>query len=233
MDTPNYKSSNEKLNLYIDLDGTILDISEKYYRIYSDTIISLGYDLLSKEKYWQLKKEKRQEEDIAKMSGINETAIFKYYNKEWQSKIESLKYLEYDKLIPNAVKTLKNLKKFNRIVLVTLRKSQINLYKELERLNIVSLFDGILIGKGAGEQWEIKAKLVESDNTFEKKKSVIIGDTEVDIRAGKKLGIKTIAVLSGIRRKSMLLVERPDYIINNINKLPIIIKQIQAKEEEK
>lgn len=220
------------MNIYIDLDGTILEVSEKYYRLYYDIVTSLGYKPISKEKYWRLKKEKKREEDIAKISGISGITVFEYYNKEWQSKIEALNYLKCDKLVTDVVETLKNLRKYDRIILVTLRKSQVNLYKELEMVNIVSLFDGILIGNGAGEQWEIKAKLLESDNASKKGESVIIGDTEVDIRAGKKLGIKTIAVLSGIRSKSMLLVERPDYIVNTIKELPTAIKQIQAKEEE-
>ena len=42
-----------------------------------------------------------------------------------------------------------------------------------------------------------------------------IGDTETDIRAGKVLGLKSIAVTFGIRNADILMREEPDIILNS------------------
>jgi phosphoglycolate phosphatase len=49
--------------------------------------------------------------------------------------------------------------------------------------------------------------------------ALIVGDTEVDIRAGKAVGIKTVAVTSGIRSRAALEAEGPDVIVDDIRAL--------------
>ena len=49
---------------------------------------------------------------------------------------------------------------------------------------------------------------------------VVIGDSVVDIKAGKLAGAKTVAVLSGIYTREELEPEKPDLIIENINEFP-------------
>ena len=48
---------------------------------------------------------------------------------------------------------------------------------------------------------------------------IVIGDTETDIIAGNELGLKTIAVLNGIRTKELLLKSNPDFICNSVEDL--------------
>jgi len=43
--------------IYFDLDGPILDVSFKFHKIYTDLLGERGYTTLSKETYWQLKRE--------------------------------------------------------------------------------------------------------------------------------------------------------------------------------
>jgi phosphoglycolate phosphatase-like HAD superfamily hydrolase len=53
---------------------------------------------------------------------------------------------------------------------------------------------------------------------------VTVGDSVIDIRAGKKAGAKTAAVLSGIFSLDELERENPDLILENVNKLPAFLK---------
>jgi len=50
-------------------------------------------------------------------------------------------------------------------------------------------------------------------------KCVYVGDTRVDIRAGKAAGMKTVGVLTGFDDYDILKNEMPDAIINSIAKL--------------
>lgn len=51
------------------------------------------------------------------------------------------------------------------------------------------------------------------------KKCVYVGDTRVDIRAGKAAGMKTVGVLTGFDNYESLKNEMPDAIINSISRL--------------
>lgn len=52
---------------------------------------------------------------------------------------------------------------------------------------------------------------------------VIVGDSTVDVKAGKAAGSKTVAVLSGLYSREELQESAPDIIINTISELPKII----------
>jgi phosphoglycolate phosphatase len=48
----------------------------------------------------------------------------------------------------------------------------------------------------------------------------VVGDSTVDIQAGKNAGAKTVAVLSGIFSFEELQKQKPDLILKNVTKLP-------------
>ncbi len=53
-------------------------------------------------------------------------------------------------------------------------------------------------------------------------KDMIIGDTEIDIAVGRKLGMQSIAVASGIRTSHFLKQLKPDSVIKSILQLSMI-----------
>ena len=55
--------------------------------------------------------------------------------------------------------------------------------------------------------------------SFGPKETIIVGDTEHDILAGKSAGISTAAVLTGYRPKEKLAAAKPDFVINNLLEL--------------
>lgn len=213
--------------LYFDLDGTILDVSQRIYSVYLDMVNVLGGKALAKEVYWEAKREQLPEEVIAKESQIED--VPKYIRLR-QERLESPEYLKYDELIPRARESLSELKKNNQLVLVTLRQSKENLYQQLRRFKIEPLFNKVLVGGGSEERWRFKAEIISSDSHFEPQASIIIGDSEADILAGKKLEITTIAVLSGIRSKKKLLSIKPDYIIEDISQLKNMLLKVEANK---
>jgi HAD superfamily hydrolase (TIGR01549 family) len=57
-----------------------------------------------------------------------------------------------------------------------------------------------------------------------KEKTMMVGDMDVDVLAGKHAGILTCAVTYGIGKKEDILKAGPDYIIDDISQLKTIIK---------
>jgi phosphoglycolate/pyridoxal phosphate phosphatase family enzyme len=80
-----------------------------------------------------------------------------------------------------------------------------------------------------------KPKIVGKPNTFilkmilkrfkvSKREVLMVGDRlETDIEFGKKAGIKTALVLTGVSKRSEIKKVKPDYILNSIAELPSII----------
>lgn len=207
--------------IYFDLDGTILDVSDRLYQIYRDVITSFKCKPLSKTRYWRLKRNKISEDEI--VATTCPTNVISPYLKKRNSLIEFSKYLKHDKLNPNALKTLKILKKNNRLVLIALRRSRKNLQRELKELKLSPLFDKILTSN-RHEGYRSKVRLIKEDGHSD---AMIIGDTEDDVLAGKNLHVKTIAVSNGMRTKKFLVSLNPDYLINSLSEALKILRKYQ------
>ena len=54
---------------------------------------------------------------------------------------------------------------------------------------------------------------------FAPSETIIVGDTEHDIRAGHKVGLFTAAVLTGYRPKEKLALAKPHFILNDLSEL--------------
>ena len=50
--------------IFIDLDGPILDVSDRYYYSYANSLKEIGGRILDKDEYWNLKRTKVPDYDI-------------------------------------------------------------------------------------------------------------------------------------------------------------------------
>ena len=197
--------------IYFDLDGTIIEVSSRLYTLYK--ILMKGKKKLTKNKYWNFKKIRMSEEAIVKKT-CKDVKFIKDYVKKRKKIIEDEKFLKYDKTIKGSVAAINRLRKNNKTIIVTARKSRSNLIRELKRLKILRLFDKVLSSGTIS-----KKEMILKDSCFDRKKSIIVGDTEGEISAGKALKIKTISVLTGMRSKRYLKRHKPDLIIKGIKNL--------------
>jgi phosphoglycolate phosphatase len=206
------------MNIFFDLDGPIIDVSEKYYRIYCDLLSSGKYKLLTKSEYWNLKRNRVPENEILSKTGAEE--IYLWYRDERIRVIEMDDYLKFDHLTSHAKNILEMLSSSHALILVTLRTYKEQLFKELDGFDITKYFKLILNAPAnSSPKWKIKYDLIIKYHGNPGINSLFIGDTETDIQAGKNLGIKTIAVLNGIRSEEILRETNPDKIIREIGEL--------------
>ncbi|MGA2298969.1 MAG: HAD family hydrolase [FCB group bacterium] len=207
------------MTIFFDLDGPILDVSEKYYRIYADLLQSKNYETLAKSRYWELKRNKTPDREILGLTGAEQ--IRDWYKAERKSLIESDAYMKYDSVQHAALNVLEKLSSENTLFLVTLRNSYEQLQKELELFDIKKYFRSVLTAvEEKYPRWKLKYDLV--NNYFAGKlpqESFFIGDTETDIMAGKALGCKTIAVANGIRDVKILEDTKPDFIVISVKEI--------------
>jgi phosphoglycolate phosphatase len=130
-------------------------------------------------------------------------------------------------LIQNANKVLNELSSRFPLALVTLRYIKRSLIEDqLKRLKINSFFTTIIT------TLDVKRPKPSPDSFLEGAKRLdipiedcaVIGDSILDIRAGKASGAKTVAVLTGIFDESTLRKEKPDLVIKDITELPYYLK---------
>ncbi len=205
------------MHFFFDLDGPLLNVSEKFYKTYSDILYSESFVVLDKFLYWELKRNKTQEREIHSITH----AFVPDFSSRRKSIIETDDYQKLDTLQPFTKDVLALAKSKGAVYLVTLRHSREHVLKQLSNNGILSFFDEILTsGEETSPTWKVKYGLL--DNHFGgniPSKSLFIGDTETDILAGKSIGSRTIAVLNGMRNYEKIKQCNPDHIVPSISDL--------------
>ncbi|MBU0758129.1 MAG: HAD hydrolase-like protein [Nanoarchaeota archaeon] len=207
--------------LFFDVDGTLFDISRRFYFVYKKIVTGFGYKCLDYDEYWSLRKNNRTTKDIFLMSGTEEL-LQAYYEQRRQEFERLYTIIKCDRLIvhPSLLSDLK--KKKHKLVIVSARDNKENLLRELEFNKIDMYFDTVLTTPMFSTAKD-KVNAITLNFKDLSNKDIIIGDSESDILAGKALKIKTIAVLSGIRNKDTLAELEPDMIVHTVNNIREVI----------
>ena len=213
------------MQLFMDLDGTLFDISEKYYRLYVDCVCSLCGTPMSKKKYWTLKCAKQPTSRILTMSSLSSTLVPDYISR-FADSIESEQYTSFDLLFSFAIPTLRLLQQHHELYLVCGRKDPDAAMKCIGNAGLKKYFSKIVAGRKSEEGIVFKRRviieLIKSDNLW-----ATVGDTEDDINCVSKLSGISVGVLSGLRNKQMLAtLSHPSYIIPDIRDLPTLLDKV-------
>jgi len=196
--------------IFFDLDGTLIDYSKRNYYTYKLLIKKYKLRTLPFNTYWKLKRSKTIVVDNQNFSN------------DFINLIESPNALKKDRLFKYSKKVLALLKdKGYELYLVSYRASRKQTILQLKSLGIYDYFTEVCLGKGINgnitKSKYIKKHIKKDDDVY------VVGDTEDDILAAKKVNAISIAVLSGIRNKKILLKLNPNFIISDIRSLSKII----------
>ena len=189
-----------------DFDGTIIDVSRRDYAVYQELVAWLGGNPLPYCIYWPLRRKRTNIFEILSESGITDKVETEAFLARRTAMIEDEEYLRLDSLIPGVIETIKYNSPKILPYLVTTRCNKNHLFSQLNVLSIADLFKEIIASD--------KDKSVyysQIDNL-----SLIVGDTENDIKAAKLIGKPSVAVLSGIRDAEILKGYNPDRIIQSV-----------------
>ena len=213
-----YWSRQGHMEMYFDLDGTLIDVSRRHYTVYSTIAERLNFRPLSYDYYWSLKRAPTPLPQLLKQSrAVDHLDAFRAM---WLRLIEQDQYLDSDVLFAFTVEVLKSLRAEHTLILVTLRHSQRGLERQLNRLKLVPIFNKIISAPAIGGHAEFKTSLISKHQKAGG--GWIVGDTEADVMAGKALGFTSCAVASGLRCAEFLRTLKPDYIIDSIAHLPSV-----------
>ena len=197
--------------IYIDMDGTIVDYHNRFYIIYSIACCKVGMKPLSREKWLECRR--------------NGTPTYtqeehKLLDPIFEELFESPDYLCFDNLIHGMDSVIHTLQKNYDIHIVSFRAKDKNLRDQLAGYGITN-FGTIIQGFSSGIVVDEKASMIK--RVILNPKGWIIGDTNFEITAGQKLGLKTIAVTWGDKQRDTLEKYNPDFIVDKPKEILSII----------
>jgi len=200
-----------------------------------DVVKELSNKILTDEEAYKFWHSGRDFDKILASWGINDVAHF------W-NEFDTRDYDERVKLInegscllfPESLDLIKKLSKINHIKLGIISNTPPQIAEmEMEKLGLsiqyfdVSFFLGTQqqkIAKPNPTSLELSMKEIQT----KKHNTYMIGDTGLDVLAGKNAGIKTIFV-SREHNKNYVFNEKADYTIQNLNEICDIIKERDAE----
>jgi phosphoglycolate phosphatase len=217
-------AGSQKLTVFCDFDGPILDVSNRYYNTYQLGLAEVqahyqaqGYPLslhcLTKGQFWQMKQNRVPDAEIAMRSGLQAEQIEHFLQRVSQI-VNQPTLLHQDQLQPGVRWALELLHTQGvQLVLVTLR-CQEQAKQILQNYDLLNLFacvwgtsdtdaayhnfaqhkTDLLASAIAACSW----KRSPSDSAW------MVGDTEADVLAGQNFGVRTIALTCGIRSQTYL-----------------------------
>jgi phosphoglycolate phosphatase len=212
--------------LFFDLDGPILDVSPRYAALHEALVEEFGGRAMEAGLYWRRKRAVCAEEAILAELGVGEQAP--EYVRRRLELIETRPFLACDRPWPWAGAVLTALAKRHVLVMVTARAQRGALVDQLTRLELRRHFQEVLSSPAGSNVGQQKAALIRDylgRTRAPAGEHWIIGDTEADIDAGKWLGLRTVAVLSGIRDEEHLRAAGPDFLLNDIRELSFVLEK--------
>lgn len=215
------------LRLITDFDGPIMDVSERYYRVYQYCLTQVKHpeqsvQELSKGEFWELKRDRTPEKEIGLRSGL-ELAQAKQFAQLRKATVHTLPYLIYDQILPGAIETLAKAQSLGiDLAVMTMRRTR-ELEEAFGRYPLGDFFESdrrYCLSNDYQKTTDVEDKPLLMARAVQElppaEEVWMVGDTEADLVAAQKHQVKTIAVLSGIRNRRQLEIYQPNYIVNNL-----------------
>ncbi|MBV8882637.1 MAG: HAD family hydrolase [Chroococcidiopsidaceae cyanobacterium CP_BM_RX_35] len=216
------------LRLITDFDGPIIDVSERYYRVYQFCLEKIQRPdqtvrSLPKVEFWRLKRSRVPEQQIAMISGLDETQSKQFAQLRRQT-VHSQPYFSYDELAPGAVDALEKIQRAGvDLVVMTMRRVQ-ELNYAFDRHNLGRFFPKnrcYCLSNDYVKTRDVDDKPLLMERALAELPSAqhtwMVGDTEADIITAESHGIEVIAVLCGIRDRAQLELYKPDLIVQDLS----------------
>ena len=213
------KSKLKVKGILLDLDGTIVDSKEAYLEAVKTAFKTVGQRIVDPRIGTEIPKRLEQNLPIKDLlKGINVQKFLEVYlNAYYQNTSTKTKPL------PEISDTLKKLSEKAKLALITMRYvPKEKVIKELEKFGLAKYFQYVITALDTHEPKPSPEALIKCAKQFDIQmcECVVVGDSVADIKAGKTAGARTVAVLSGIFSQEELEREKPDLILESVNKLP-------------
>jgi len=205
--------------IILDLDGTIVDSREAYVEAAKAAFAAIGQEKVDIKIATEIPR--RLEQNLSINNMIKENDAQKFLDAYLKSyyRVTATK----TKLIPNVSETLKKLSQKAKLALITMRHvPKEKVIEELEKFGLAKYFQLVTTALDNSQPKPSPEALIKCARQLgiQTSECAVVGDSVVDVRAGRNVGAKTVAVLSGIFTREELEMEKPYLILKSVNELP-------------
>ncbi len=208
--------------ILFDLDGTIVNSRDAYLEAATTAFKALGKKTPGKRAVLEIPKRLEQEFAIDDLVGTNVNAFLEVYLKTYYA-ITKTK----TKPILNVQTTLSQLSPKAKLALITMRfVPKANVIGELQNFGLAQFFQYVVTALDTYKPKPSPEALIKTVKQLDINicDCVIVGDSVIDVRAGKSAGSFTVAVLSGLFAREELAREKPDLVLKDVTELPFYLE---------
>ncbi len=206
--------------IIFDLDGTLVNSCEDIRQALNHCFTKRGIQGFSYEEVRQMVGEGVNRLIEKAMSARNVSmpiqelleCFVSYYNEH---------IADFSQLYPDVKETLEALKDFKKVVISN--KLTALTIKTMEHLDILKYFDFVAGSDTFVEKKPSPLPIFETIKRFNTspERTIIVGDSDIDIQTGRAAGVKVVAVTYGYRDRELL--QGADFMIDSISALKNII----------
>jgi len=207
--------------ILFDLDGTILDTRPAYLYAAETALNILGQPIPEEERLLQIPKRLELKLPITDIIPVQTQQFLNLFLKTFYEAAAK-------KTVPApyAAQTLLALSQRIKLAVITMRyMPNVKVAEELRRHGLDAYFAHIVTALDTPKPKPSPQALIKAVEAMDVEMCacVIVGDSVVDVEAGRAAGAKTVAVTSGLYTLGELEAAKPDFIIRAISELPSLL----------
>jgi len=205
----------------LDLDDTLVDLREASFLSFNETLRRHNLrEVTFQEMLYSWNTTWREVVRSITPPGVDVDTLLPIVGPEYMRRFGEI-HLQYSKLLPGVRETLTELKSKGYLVGIVSRRARKVLREELEKFGLERFVD-VLVGADDVEKQKpdpTPVILAAKRLNVSVKSCVVVGDSRVDLRAGKSAGAFAVGVLTGLESADELRRENPDAVIAKISDL--------------
>jgi phosphoglycolate phosphatase-like HAD superfamily hydrolase len=207
--------------IMFDLDGTLLDTKPAYMEAAKAAFAAFGQNAPTAEAALEIPKRMEQRLPLSGVVNVELKSFLNVYLSTFYSVSPSK-----TKPFPYAAQALSTLAPKAKLAVITMRYVPCEaVVRELAQYGLDSYFAHIVTAMDTHKPKPSPEALIKivAAMDVDMCDCLIVGDSVVDVAAGKAAGAKTVSVLTGLYSRGELENARPDYIIPDVSHLPSLL----------
>jgi len=217
----------QKIKVIIfDLDGTLIDAYRAIHASVNLALKKMGYQNIS---YVKVRRhvgwgERELMEALVASEDVNQ--LIRCYRQTNRASIE-----KHIRFLPGARKLIKELKRKQYKLAVATNRPAYSARFTLNNLGIKKYFDSIVCAdhRTRPKPAPDMIRRILKRHRCQPSHALYVGDMALDVRTGRRAGVKTIAVTTGSSTRKEIRVEKPDWLVSHIGKVSEIVEHYNQK----
>lgn len=191
--------------ILIELDGVLLDVRPRHYRLYKEIVGELGLPSIASDDYWRMV---RLGEPVARILKTAKPRHVAAFEQAWSDRIEGDALLEGDEPFENTTANLRALSTQGVRHLITMRLNKDGANAALGRYDLYPYFDQM---KALSP---IRGTRIDQMNELfgENRKRIVVAASDVVLRCARETDAFTVGVASGTCAPRLLRQAGADFV---------------------